>query len=105
MMTASIIWLILNTLTLTMLMIWVGAMDPSTHLPHWSDHRFYFYKNLPLFFSLSSAMLVLGPISILFLWRLKQQVKAYAQKERQMDILWGPNISCKLESTIPLSIT
>ena len=29
MMTASIIWLILHTLTLTMLMIWVGAMDPS----------------------------------------------------------------------------
>ena len=29
MMTASIICLILHTLTLTMLMIWVGAMDPS----------------------------------------------------------------------------
>ena len=71
MMSVSTTWLILHTLTLTVLMIWFGAMDPSTHLSHWSDHRFTFHENPALFYATTCAVLVFGPISILALWGLK----------------------------------
>ena len=74
MMAVSITWLILHTLTLIGLMIWFGAMDPSTHLPHWSEHRFTFHQNPSLFYTLASAMIVFGPISILSLKSLEGQV-------------------------------
>ena len=67
----SITWLILHTLTLIVLMIWFGAMELSTHLPHWSDHRFAFHENLTLFYATTCVVLFFGPISILALWGLK----------------------------------
>ena len=43
MMTMAITRLILYTLILIVLMIWFLVLDPSTHLTHWSDHRFFFH--------------------------------------------------------------
>lgn len=86
MMAVSITWLILHTLTLIGLMIWYGAMDPSTHLPHWSNHRFTFHENQALFFATTCSVLVFGPISILALWRLKRQVNALEEKEDEVDV-------------------
>ena len=86
MMAVSIAWLILHTLTLIGLMIWYGAMDPSTHLPHWSNHRFTFHENQALFFATTCSVLVFGPISILALWRLKRQVNALEEKEDKVDV-------------------
>ena len=75
MLTVSITWLTLHTLTLIMLMIWFGTLDSSIHLPHWSEHRFTFRENPALFYSTTCAMIVFGPMSIFALWRLKRQVK------------------------------
>ena len=43
MMTMAITRLILYTLILIVLMIWFLVLDPTTHLNHWSDHRFFFH--------------------------------------------------------------
>ena len=101
----TIAW-ITNTLALTVLMIW-SALDPSTYLSHWdwSDPRYFFHDNPPLFYATTSALLVLGPISLLLTWRLKHQFKAHAQKEGKMDILWGPGNTCDLKSIKPVTIT
>ena len=96
MMTISIIWLILHMLSLTLLMIWVGVMDSSTHLPHWSNHRFVFHGNPKPFFATASGLLLLGPISILFLWRLKLQIKNFGEKEGKVDTFWGAQKTCDL---------
>ena len=74
MLAVSVIWMILHTFTLLVLIIWFGAMDPSTHLPHWSEHRFAFHQNPTLFYTAASAMIVFGPISILSLRSLEDQV-------------------------------
>ena len=91
MMAVSITWLILHTLTLTMLMIWFGAMDLSgTKFPfHWSDHPFTFHEIPNLFYATTCAVLALGPISILALRRLKRQVKALGGKENNLQQVWG----------------
>ena len=91
MMAASIIWLIIHTSILIGLMIWVGLMDESTHLPHWSEPRFAFHGRSSLFFATTIAIILMGPVSIFFLWRLKHQVKALAMKENKMDAYWGVN--------------
>ena len=89
MLAVSITWMILHTFTLIGLMIWFGAVDSLTHLAHWSDHRFTFHENLDLFYAVTSAVLVFGPISILSLYGLKRQVKALGEKEDKMTIFWG----------------
>ena len=91
MMAVSITWLILHTLTLTMLMIWFGAMDLSgTKFPfHWSDHPFIFHEIPTLFYATTCAVLALGPISILALRRLKRQVRALGGKENNLQQVWG----------------
>ena len=89
MMAASIIWLIINISILIGLMVWVGLMDESTHLPHWSEPRFAFHGHPTLFFVTTTAIILMGPVSIFFLWRLKHQVKALAVEENKMDAYWG----------------
>ena len=89
MMAASIIWLIVNTSILVGLMVWVAALDESNHLSHWSEHRFAFHGHPTLFLSTTSGIILMGPISIFFLWRLKHQVKALATKEGKVDTYWG----------------
>lgn len=49
----SLTWLILHSTTLVGLMVWVGALPKSTHLDHWSKHRFAL--NQPTFFSRPSS--------------------------------------------------
>ena len=88
MMAVSITWLILHTLTLIMLIIWFGAIDPSTHLPHWSDHRFTYHENPALFYATTCSVIVFGPISILALWRLKRQVEALGREENKHVMFW-----------------
>ena len=77
----SICWLTLHTATLVGLIIWFGAIDSATHLAHWSEHRFTFCKNPALFFATTSSLILLGPISVFFLWRLEKQVKTLEEKE------------------------
>ena len=76
----SLCWLVLHTVTLIVLMVWFTAMDPSTHLDHWSDHRFTFKDNQALFLATTCAVIAFGPISIFFLWRLEKQVKTLEEK-------------------------
>ena len=89
MMAVSQAWLILHTVTLMMLMVWFGAMDPSTHLAHWSEHKFFFYNNMALFYTATTTAIIFGPISIFSLWGLKKQVKAFAVRENQLQSFWG----------------
>ena len=67
------------------------VLDTSTHPPHWSDRCFFFHGKPTLFLAITSATLVLGPISLLLTWRLKHQVKALAKSEDKMDTYWGAN--------------
>ena len=69
-------------------MIWFTAMDPTTHLDHWSDHRFRFKDNQALFFATTCAVIAFGPISILFLLRLEEQVKAVEEKDGKVELFW-----------------
>ena len=89
MMAASIIWVIFNISTLVRLMTRVGVMDESTHLSHWSEPRFAFHGHPTLFFVTTTAIILMGPVSIFCLWRMKHQVKALAMKEGKMDTYWG----------------
>ena len=89
MMAVSLAWLIFHTVTILMLMVWFGAMDPSTHLAHWKQPRFFFYNNMALFYTATSGIIVFGPISIFSLWALKRQVKAFAAGENQLQCFWG----------------
>ena len=89
MMTMAITRLILHTLLLVVLMIWFLVLDPTTHLTHWSEHRFFFRGRQTLFLAATSATLLLGPISLLFIWRLKHQVKTLAKREGKLDTYWG----------------
>ena len=84
----SLVWLVMHTVTLIILMVFITAMDPSTHLDHWSDHRFRFKDNQALFFATTCAVIASGPISILFLWRLKKQVKAVEEKDGKVELFW-----------------
>ena len=80
MMAVSITWLILHTTTLVGLMIWVGLLPDSTHLDHWSSHRFALIQPT-IFYPTIVGILLLGPLSTLALWGLKKQVKALEEKE------------------------
>ena len=59
-MAASIIWVIFNISTLVGLMTWVGVMDKSTHLSHWSEPRFAFHGRPTLFFATMSAIIMMS---------------------------------------------
>ena len=81
MMAVSITWLILHSSTLVFLMLWVAALPDSTHLAHWSSHRFALIQPT-IFYLTTVGILILGPLSILALWGLKKQVKALEEKEK-----------------------
>ena len=102
-MSVSIIWVVLHTSALTGLIIWVAVLDSKFHLPHWENHRFTFHENPALFFTTTFAMLVLGVISIFFLWRLKEQVKTFGGEEDNLETIWGPKNKCALRSIKPVN--
>jgi hypothetical protein len=87
MMAVSITWLILHTTTLVTLMIWVGVLPASTHLDHWSSHRFALIQPT-IFYPTIEGILLLGPLSILALWGLKRQVKALEENENGERTFW-----------------
>jgi hypothetical protein len=87
MMAVSITWLILHTTTLVTLMIWVGVLPASTHLDHWSSHRFALLQPT-IFYPTIRGILLLGPLSILALWGLKRQVKALEENENGERTFW-----------------
>ena len=87
MMYVSISWLILHTTTLVGLIIWVGILPDSTHLDHWSSHRFAIIQP-DIFYPTIGGILLLGPLSILALWGLKKQVKALEEKEEGERKFW-----------------
>ena len=82
----SLTWLLLHSTTLVCLMICVGALPESTHLDHWSQHRFALIQPT-VFYPTIIGILLLGPISIGALWRLKKQVKALEEKEQAIQFL------------------
>ena len=69
-------------------MVWVGALPESTHLDHWSQHRFTLIQP-NVFYPTVIGILLLGPLSILALWRLKKQVKALEEKEEGGRKFWN----------------
>ena len=87
MMAVSITWLILHTTTLVGLIIWVGLLPDSTHLDHWSSHRFALIQPT-IFYPTIGGILLLGPLSILALWGLKKQVLALEEKEKGEKKFW-----------------
>ena len=68
-------------------MLWVAALPDSTHLDHWSSHRFALIQPT-IFYPTIIGILILGPISILALWGLKKQVKALERKEEGERKFW-----------------
>ena len=77
------------SICLAVTMTWFTILDPSTHLPRWSDHRFFFHDKPGLLVATISLTFLLGLISIVFVWRLKHQVKTFAMKEGKMESYWG----------------
>ena len=77
------------SICLAVTMTWFTILDPSTHLPRWSDHRFFFHDKPGLLVAIISLTFLLGLISIVFVWRLKHQVKTFAMKEGKMESYWG----------------
>lgn len=98
MMSVSIIWLILHTTTLVGLMIWVGLLPDWTHLDHWSSHRLVLIQPT-VFYHTISAILLLGPLSILALRGLKRQVLAVEEKEKGERKFWDALGSVEGRST------
>ena len=96
MMAVSITWLILHTTTLVGLMIWVGLLPESTHLDHWSSHRFTLIRPT-VFYHTISGILLLGPLSILALWGLKRQVLALEEREKGKLKFWDARHRDQLE--------
>ena len=72
--------------TLIGLFVWVQVLPESTHLDHWSQHRFALIQET-VFYPTVIGLLLLGPLSILALWRLKKQVKALVEKEQAIQFL------------------
>ena len=77
------------SICLAVTMTWFTILDPSTHPPRWSDHRFFFDDKPGLLVAIISLTFLLGLISIVFVWRLKHQVKTFAMKEGKMESYWG----------------
>lgn len=75
MMGVTITWVILHTIALTTLMVLV-SLPPSYHLmSHWANtNRLGLIADLPTFYGICVAIILLGPISILTLVWLKKQV-------------------------------
>ena len=49
---------------------------PAYHLPHWANtQRLGLISNLPVFYGICGALLILGPVTILTVASLKRQVK------------------------------
>ena len=69
-------------------MVWVGALPESTHLDHWSQHRFALIQP-KIFYPTVISILLLGPLSIVALWGLKKQVLAL-EKEQGRRRIWDP---------------
>ena len=70
MMFVSITWWILHSTTLVGLIIWVGLLPESTHLDHWSQHRFSLIHPT-VFYPTVIGILLLGPLSRVALVGLK----------------------------------
>ena len=83
----SLTWLILHSTTLVCLMIWVGALPESTHLDHWSQHRFALIQPT-VFYPIVISILLLGPLSIIALVGLEKQVIAFEEKEEGGRKIW-----------------
>ena len=89
MMPVSLTWMILHTAVLVCLMVWVGVLPDSTHLDHWSEHRFALIK-ATAFYPTLIGIVLLGPLSIIALWGLKKQVLAFEEKEEEGRKFWDP---------------
>ena len=89
MMPVSITWMILHTAILVCLMVWVGILPESTHLDHWSEHRFALIQ-ATAFYPTVIGIVLLGPLSIIALWGLKKQVLAFEEKEEGGRKFWDP---------------
>ena len=84
MMSVSLVWLVWHYFAIITLMVWYRELP---HLPHWKDT----YLATPaIFYSSTSAMLLLGPLSIWNLWMLPKQVKAKSTRWGVED-LWNPH--------------
>ena len=63
----------------------------STHLDHWSKPRFALIQPI-VFYPTVISILLLGPLSIIALWRLKKQVLAFEEKEQGERKFWNVRI-------------
>ena len=75
-------------------MIWVGVLPEFTHLDHWSSHRLVLIRPT-IFFNTISVILLLGPLSIVALWSLKNGVLALEEKEKGGRKFWNPSSKYK----------
>ena len=100
MIAANILSLIPGSICLTGIMFWFFALDPSTHLPNWSNPRFTFHDKPGLLAAVTSGTLLSGLISTAFIWRLKHQVKTIASKEGKLELYWGVDSNQPVLKTI-----
>jgi len=91
MMVVTITWVILHTIALATLMVLV-SLPPSNHpMDHWANtNRLGLIDDLPTFYGICGAIILLGPISILALVWLKKQVNDM-QVEGGRIPFWDPS--------------
>ena len=87
----SVTWVILHSLSLVSMIIWV-SLPTTYHLPHWANtQRLGLLSNLPVFYGICGALLILGPVTILTLASLKRQVKDMEEegKRKLWEVDWS----------------